>query len=450
MMRRASLLALLCGTSHAAKTWSEAQGGKPWAGEAGVGRPWKPIATVDDAKLEVSEFSERYMEKHEPLIFQGYTSASRRPKLHRWTLQRLKERCGSFKVRFSDRHLAFLQSSSAEETEAARARLADIEGVSLDEAIALLKREMSLSEYIDYVVAESAKPRNPRKDYSHMADYILPLKIKEMPLQAACQEMYDDLVVPKYFSGRKLNPPPEQDAAESGGRSDRCAYPSLHPQPILYIAPAYSRAYPVHVHGKMDENMLLLLDGTKHFVHWYYDQRMALRKLVTQAKTDSGPIGDEIYMAEGINYDFGAQPTVAGTEGWEAFMRRGDMLYLPCGSAHQVENMEATLAVRISGMSIHALKCMKYMYEEGWGGVDANWMENYFNLLVSIDVKVPEPVDQTVDEYCGFVPDGGVADGKYAHMVFTPEGEEKDTEEHGEGEEDGEDDERHDERHDEM
>lgn len=82
--------------------------------------------------------------------------------------------------------------------------------------------------------------------------------------------------------------------------------------------------------------------------------------------------------------------------------------------------MEATLAVRISGMSIHASKCMKCMHGEGWGGVDARWMKKFFNGLVGIDVKVLEPVDQTVDEYCDFVPGGGVADGKYADMVFTP------------------------------
>ena len=250
----------------------------------------------------------------------------------------------------------------------------------------------------------------PSKDFSHIADVLLPLTTQEMPLRSVCPEMYRDVVVSKYFCGRKLNPPvanvDEHPSNDPGpAHAERCTYPSLRPEPVLYIAPPHSRAYPTHVHGKMDENMLVVLDGEKHFVGWHYDQRHRLRRLNTTGRTDSGPIGDEVFEAEGIYYDFARQPGLRGAEGHEAYLRRGDMLYLPCGSAHQVQNQRATLAVRVSAMNADALRCTKWMHEQGWAGVTRDWLDQYYKMLLSLDTEVAHPRDESVAEYCEFVRD---------------------------------------------
>ena len=215
-----------------AQKWSDAQGGAPWDGDAGTKRPWHPIDVIEDeAALEVDAFSSRYMEQRVPAVFRDWTAT--RPRVASWTLARLKERCGDVQVRFSDRHLAFIETSSPAEIESTRERLKLVEGITLEEAVRQLSRKMSLGEYIDYVLAESAKPRNPLKDYSHLADYILPLKIKELPLEEACKEMFDDVVVPKYFGGRKLDPP--RDVCDM--LHVRCVHVACTPHvPCMHVA----------------------------------------------------------------------------------------------------------------------------------------------------------------------------------------------------------------------
>lgn len=395
-----------------------------WHGQpqSEVWRPWRRIdEMLNESSLSVGEFEERYMRHHTPLVFRGWATSSKRPALARWTLKRLRDRCGDATVSFSERYIAFLQTVSDTERRSIDRRLQEVDGVTLSQVLARLTRDMTLREYIDYVLGmeERGVPGTgnqsrdgqlpaPSKDFSHIADLLLPLTSQEMPLRTVCPEMYRDLVVSKYFGGHKLNSPWANERRTRAGEADqeadnpeRCW---LHPDPVVYIAPPHSRAYPTHVHGKMDENMLIVLDGEKHFVGWHYDQRHALRRMDTAARTDSGPIGDEVFEAEGIYYDFARQPDLRGAVGYEAYLRRGDMLYLPCGSAHQVQNQRATLAVRVAALNADALRCTKWMYEQGWGGVTRSWLDKH-EMLLSLDTKVAHPRDESVSEYCGLVRD---------------------------------------------
>ena len=137
--------ALVLGALHVHRTsgrfqnWSAAQGRSTWHGQpqSEVWRPWRRIDEVaDESSLSVRAFEENYMQRHTPLLFRGWATADKRPALARWTLKRLRDRCGGATVRFSDRHLAFLSTVNATERRSIERRLLETDGVTLAEVLA--------------------------------------------------------------------------------------------------------------------------------------------------------------------------------------------------------------------------------------------------------------------------------------------------------------------------
>jgi len=320
--------------------------------------------------------------------------------LRKWDMARLRKECGENPVSFSARLAPMLNTMASTEREAAGRRLRKVDGASLADITPSGTTGgrfdfKTLAKFLDYVEEDATAHRNPLKDYSHIIDYALPASLKENEVETLCPALYEDLRVPKYMNTEKLDP----------GIADASHCLHANPNPVIYVAPPHSRAYPTHVHGRAEDNFMFLLQGTKKFVHWPYSAKASLYRSDTTGKTCSPTCeaqGDEIYMCEGIYPDFKRQPELENTLGvaLAGEVHAGDLLFIPCGSAHQVENLDITVAVRLTHLDSNTMKCTKNMADQGWGGVPANWVEKYFDMMLGVASKVDDPKDVTLDEFC--------------------------------------------------
>ena len=108
-------------------------------------------------------------------------------------------------------------------------------------------------------------------------------------------------------------------------------------------------------------------------------------------------------MSEGIYPDFIRQPALNNTRdvGLAGEVHAGDLLYIPCGSAHQVENVDITVAVRLTHLDSNTMFCTRDMVNSGWRGLSPDWTQNYLQMLLDTVRKTPDPVeDVTLPEFC--------------------------------------------------
>ena len=322
--------------------------------------------------------------------------------LRKWNVARLRKECGLAPVSFTARLAPFLKTMNSAERANVAARLLEVDNVSIADVDASGKGSLkgrfsftTLGDFLDYVENTSAA-RNPLKDYTHIADYALPASLKETEIVDLCPALFKDLKVPKYMNMEKLDP----------GTADVSHCVAANPMPVIYVAPPHSRAYPTHVHGRAEDNFMFLLQGTKKFVHWPYTAKASLYRSQTTGKTCSpncDVMGDEIFMSEGIYPDFKRQPDLNNTRSvaLAGEVHAGDLLYIPCGSAHQVENIDVTVAVRLTHLDSNTMLCTRDMIEAGWRGVKEDWAEKYLPMMLSVAKKQPEPIeDVTLAEFC--------------------------------------------------
>ena len=197
-------------------------------------------------------------------------------------------------------------------------------------------------------------------DYSHLADYSLPLNLHSFEVKhASCPALAAALAVPPpvIITARLMRP------LAALGVSQEDVEAMVRGLTHLFVAPRGSRAYPAHQHGIPNESFMLMLQGRKHYAMWAqaeaplhgdadYTAKMTgaapssnLYPAKTSGVSEVGAHGDTVLMAEGIRPDLRRQPRLARAAGWAGRVGRGSLIYIPCGVAHQVENVDDAMAL---------------------------------------------------------------------------------------------------------
>lgn len=177
-----------------------------------------------------------------------------------------------------------------------------------------------------------------------LPDYVLPVTIHDFVSQD-CPEFTQDLVQNPIKMllqlGLDFN-----DALKVKERPDaEFIHRELASHSGVFLASAKTRAYPMHIHGRRNENFMLLLDGAKRFVFFDPSEVPNLYRASWMARTEVGS-GDVFFEPDPLNPDFERFPKLkrVGT-GRTGLAKKGDLIYIPCGSVHMIQNEEDVLAV---------------------------------------------------------------------------------------------------------
>lgn len=115
----------------------------------------------------------------------------------------------------------------------------------------------------------------------------------------------------------------------------------------MFIGPDRSRAYNPHRHGVPNHTLMLQVRGFKHAVVWPDDESPNLYQ-ITDLLPKSNEIAEMpgIYQVDGINADVDKQPDLTKVKtSWEGVAGPGDLLFIPCGIPHTVENRGESVAL---------------------------------------------------------------------------------------------------------
>lgn len=188
--------------------------------------------------------------------------------------------------------------------------------VTLKSIISAMTQEWTISTFLSYV-----RQVRPPKSYRRISDYFWPLTVHSVDLdRGTCDKFIRDVFESNLDFLTMLYDKPGV---------------IMHQLGQLFVAPDSSRAYPMHQHGQLNENFLLVLSGAKRI--WVFPPNV-------EAAMDERPefqfneYADRIFMAEPVG-------GIRGAEGAEVIVRAGEAVFLPAGTIHLVENIGDVIAV---------------------------------------------------------------------------------------------------------
>jgi len=178
---------------------------------------------------------------------------------------------------------------------------------------------MFVHEYLTYFQQESKSPRS--EEHLYMFDWVLLKK---------CPELGRTLTIPKYVV-RDF-----QKAILSNDVFERSLEDA--PWPSLFMSPSALRGSGLHVDGGYSSFWMYLSRGKKRW-------RIAKSKHIKHLGPHYAP--DRVtphLQADLFEPDFAKFPGLAHAEIWEADIGPGDLIIVPSGSAHQVQNLAPSVA----------------------------------------------------------------------------------------------------------
>ena len=141
-----------------------------------------------------------------------------------------------------------------------------------------------------------------------------------------CPALMTDFVVPKYFSQDFLKRMPPM----AGGTMDRY----WEQWPALFLGPRGSGSG-LHIDAIESHFYMALLEGRKRWAVYLPNATAALapNHLTNHLEADA------------LHPDYTRWPLLQYVPHYECVLQPGELIFIPAGSAHQVENLENTLAV---------------------------------------------------------------------------------------------------------
>ncbi|XP_074649165.1 bifunctional arginine demethylase and lysyl-hydroxylase JMJD6-like [Tubulanus polymorphus] len=240
-----------------------------------------PVERRSVEDLSVNEFIAEYSMKSKPVIITGLASKMSDKPFN---IERLQKLAGDCPVT-----LKKLVTDSAE-----WAQLEDAES-------------MKLSAFIDYI-------SNGNID-RYLFDWSLPIH---------CPDLVKDLKIPRYFSGDFLQ-------RTSAGSLYKDSWPSL------FVAPVGIRSE-LHVDAFGSNFWMALFQGKKRWVFFSKDDLPYLYPDYTHSM-------DPVFSVDLSEPDFDKYPLLRLTKPMECILQEGDVLFVPAGCPHRVENLEKSIAI---------------------------------------------------------------------------------------------------------
>lgn len=314
---------------------------------------WGAVQVRTALTLKPAEFKRKYMHAGVPVVIRDDPGAM--ALAHGLTLDKILSMCGDLSPELGNRIVSVLQNLPPPIFDAVSERLWATDGLSLESVITELKGEGNTKTLNDFfngplfsAVQTAQDPRFPsaKKDWTHPADYLWPPSIHSWRI-AQCKPL-------KKFVADIL----DRGASGTGGISylralieddgpDLTAEPKEIYDTFLFASGDKCRAYHPHIHGRPNHTILLVLKGSKRVVTWPASERDKLYPFMS-GQLGRNDIGErnEIFMVDAFNVNTTLQPDLKDVSGGlMGQARKGDLLYIPCGLVHTLENVGDMVAI---------------------------------------------------------------------------------------------------------
>ena len=310
---------------------------------------WGAVDVRDASGLSRGDFKRDYMNTGKPVVIRGDTGALALTAA--LTLETLLSMCGEMSPDLGNRLVRVLRQGIPPQLRRdIDERLMHTDGVTLEHVIAEMRgrgKTRTMRDFFEssfFATVQTAQdPRFPGavKDWSHPGDYVWPPSIHSWRVkqcEALAKHVHTSLsrhAISYLFA--LIEDDPRRFTKDPRGIYDT----------FMFASGDKCRAYHPHIHGKPNHTVLLILQGRKRIVTWPADQADKLYP-VLKNQLGANDIGEknEIYMADGFNVDLEQQPdlrdVVGGLEGEAG---PGDLLYIPCGTVHTLENAGDMIAI---------------------------------------------------------------------------------------------------------
>ena len=173
-------------------------------------------------------------------------------------------------------------------------------------------------------------------------DYALrPLYIHDSYLQKICPDVMDRMLVAKYFAHDLLH----------------CRVNPFLQGMQVFIGPPSSAAYPLHLNEADVPLHMWQIWGRKSWAmiprQWCDESDVCTDQL---QKLVQIPGQQYLFTANALHTNLTQHPELADVQGYQVVVQPGEVLYMPEGTIHQVENIDAGMAIGVKSAGIHSAK----------------------------------------------------------------------------------------------
>lgn len=183
-----------------------------------------------------------------------------------------------------------------------------------------LAEPWTLAKYMDAAHTDLA----PRAEYSSALSYIWPPSVHSTRFGEPC--MWHELAFHAALTKLRMGINAAYGLGEIVWPMD------------LFVAPQGSRAYPLHQHGRLNENLLLVLSGSKQVFIFPPSADAALSE---RPEAELSELSDRVFAADPV------QAVAEGVRAAVAVVRAGEAIYIPANTIHLIENLEDVVAVAL-------------------------------------------------------------------------------------------------------
>ncbi|KAK3580713.1 hypothetical protein CHS0354_005717 [Potamilus streckersoni] len=314
----------------------------------------KQVMRVHIEDLSYADFFYKFALTSTPVVITGLAT---KMTVAPWTMQHIKERAGNCFVTVK------------------KTIPASVEWARLEDA-----KRITVGEYIDKILSDDSSEK------TYLFDWSLPLN---------CPQLAEEITMPKYFAGDFLQ-------RTMAGSLYKDSWPSL------FIAPA-GLTSELHVDAFASNFWMALFQGRKR---WVFFDPVDLPMLYPRYEHSFDPVFDVDLSCP----DLEQYPLLRNVQPRECILEPGDVLFVPAGCPHRVENLDKSLAISGNFVDLSNFSRVKdelqinSLLDPRARQLLDQFMEEGFRCNMSSDIT-----DMKWEDYKGAV------HANYEHYEITPE-----------------------------
>lgn len=290
-----------------------------------------PVDRRSRHDLSYEEYLEKYVRLKKPIVITGYDDME----MFQINSTVLQKHCGNVLVRFDEYIEENALALSCEQQAELDCRLLAKSMGPLDEFLNMIKQPKTLTEYFKYMenVPSSNAHVGAGRDIMHYA--LGPLYVHDIDFQNLCPSLMSALKLPKYFAHDFL----------------QCEAGVLLKDVQVFLGPAGSTAYPLHLNEYDVAFWQAQLWGHKA---WALVPREWCGPDGKEPCVDQTPLlnpmhhSEHLYNTNVLHADLKRDPDLTRVQGYHTILGAGEILYVPEGTLHQVENVDFNMALTVA------------------------------------------------------------------------------------------------------
>ncbi|XP_071105155.1 uncharacterized protein [Haliotis cracherodii] len=304
-------------------------------------RPIKQVKRVSARGLSMQEFFYAFAATSTPVVI---TDLVDKMTAVPWTLQHIRDVAGEVRVTLKKPVDGSVEWAGLEEGDT-----------------------VTVGEYID----QTLTPRDTERQGEGSVPSVQYLFDWSLPLH--CPRLVEELSVPRYFAGDLLQ-------RTSPGSLYQDSWPSL------FLAPA-GLCSQLHVDAFASNFWMALFQGRKR---WTFFSRGDVASLYPRYFHSMDPTFD----VDLTSPDLETHPLMSLAQPLQCDLKQGEVLFVPSGCPHYVENLEASVAISANFVDLSNLSAVKSELK-----VSALVDPRADDLLMQLeDPKFPQSMDSTIEE----------------------------------------------------